>query len=551
MKVTSNKEDNNTKMKTGDVILLINNQLMSELRVSNFKLVLLFGYILIKNEFNFANIIAFKHFTDMEPLDSMSKRQKGLIKCLGIIYSSNHHKNGVKPFGQFFTQVKMETAQSKPIVESIWVESIPISLSSFNLIFYNPDQFINSGLIFDDTFLSHLNNQLIQFCTENVRYTIKKLSTIKKMGLTAPLRPKTRYISLFKNEWKFSKFKHFINYISPWICLISSGRVFYFRIRQVLSCLSSKKEKDHIRLLNTLSGIAIDIIMGIIVILLLNTYLNSSNWYGCHLKYADLIVTKIEELIYSLFGMPGGLKLNLQLKTSLDSFFLYHIYIWKTYIAIVSPIFKIIFDLLIFFSLFGLTSIMSILSDLFALATIHIFCFYGYAARLYGFEFSSLISLWRLFRGKKWNSLKKRVDSFSYESDQLFLGTLSFTILMFLMPTILLYYIVFLFLRLITLTIQIMLQTLIGYLLVFPFYSIFLWAKGSEKISREIFFSNNQKHETEMTILDMNLKSISFKHILQNAHSFYSHFEINSNPFAFSKLLPESLIESIYQGKLL
>ena len=52
-------------------------------------------------------------------------------------------------------------------------------------------------------------------------------------------------------------------------------------------------------------------------------------------------------------------------------------------------------------------------------------------------------SLWRLFRGKKWNVLRQRVDSAAYDADQLFVGTLLFTVLLFLLPTTGLYYVVF------------------------------------------------------------------------------------------------------------
>ena len=54
-----------------------------------------------------------------------------------------------------------------------------------------------------------------------------------------------------------------------------------------------------------------------------------------------------------------------------------------------------------------------------------------------------LQSLWRVFRGKKWNVLRKRVDTAIYDVDQLFVGTLLFTILLFLLPTTAMYYVVF------------------------------------------------------------------------------------------------------------
>jgi len=66
-----------------------------------------------------------------------------------------------------------------------------------------------------------------------------------------------------------------------------------------------------------------------------------------------------------------------------------------------------------------------------------------FRCRLYNLQLNTLSSLWHLFRGKKWNVLRKRVDSAVYNVDQLFLGTLLFTVLLFLLPTTALFYAVF------------------------------------------------------------------------------------------------------------
>lgn len=58
-------------------------------------------------------------------------------------------------------------------------------------------------------------------------------------------------------------------------------------------------------------------------------------------------------------------------------------------------------------------------------------------------ELESLKSLFRLFRGKKLNPLRSRIDSYSYNIEQLFIGTLGFCIVFFLLPTVLIYYTVF------------------------------------------------------------------------------------------------------------
>lgn len=86
--------------------------------------------------------------------------------------------------------------------------------------------------------------------------------------------------------------------------------------------------------------------------------------------------------------------------------------------------------------------------------TIHIYCFYGYGCQLYGLQVSGIGALWRLFRGKKYNQLRNRVDSYSYDNEQLFIGTILFTVLLFLLPTVFMYYLVFLVLRFLTLAVQ-------------------------------------------------------------------------------------------------
>lgn len=56
--------------------------------------------------------------------------------------------------------------------------------------------------------------------------------------------------------------------------------------------------------------------------------------------------------------------------------------------------------------------------------------------------------------GKKWNVLRLRVDSINYQADQLILGTIMFTILLFLFPTVALYYSVFVSIHCFVLVIQ-------------------------------------------------------------------------------------------------
>ena len=87
-----------------------------------------------------------------------------------------------------------------------------------------------------------------------------------------------------------------------------------------------------------------------------------------------------------------------------------------------------------------------------------------------------------LFTGKKWNFLRSRVDSVEYDVDRLFIGTLLFTIVLFLFPTVLLYYIVFASLRLLVLIIQSFLYGAVALLNSFPFFGLWLYFVKPERL---------------------------------------------------------------------
>lgn len=58
-------------------------------------------------------------------------------------------------------------------------------------------------------------------------------------------------------------------------------------------------------------------------------------------------------------------------------------------------------------------------------------------------QISGLIALLRLFVGRKYNPLRGGIDSCEYTNQELFVGTVAFTILLLLLPTTTMYYIVF------------------------------------------------------------------------------------------------------------
>jgi len=162
----------------------------------------------------------------------------------------------------------------------------------------------------------------------------------------------------------------------------------------------------------------------------------------------EATVSRLQTLITWMMENPAGLKLSSVLSQALGQFFLYHIHLWVTYIMLLLPLITPhLINLLPFLQHLPLSLQVALAGDLFTLFTLHLHCFHAYARRLASCQATGLTALWRLFIGKKYNPLRDRVDSADCSVEQLFLGTIIFTILLFLFPTSLTFYAVFLALR--------------------------------------------------------------------------------------------------------
>ncbi|XP_033177969.1 uncharacterized protein LOC100748152 isoform X2 [Bombus impatiens] len=190
---------------------------------------------------------------------------------------------------------------------------------------------------------------------------------------------------------------------------------------------------------------------------------------------AEKAVTFLKDLINWLMGVPAGLKLNHALNNMLGKFFLYHIHMWWTFLIFMKPVMDFTFEVLVLFGKLGITFQIAIAADLLALVSFHAYCIYVYAARLFNIQLKGITALFRLFLGKKKNPLRERIDSCQYQPDQLFVGTLLFTILLFLMPTTWVYYVVFTMLRLALISFGGLLTRMKFYLQVMPVYTFFKW----------------------------------------------------------------------------
>lgn len=85
-----------------------------------------------------------------------------------------------------------------------------------------------------------------------------------------------------------------------------------------------------------------------------------------------------------------------------------------------------------------------------------------------------MVSLFRLFRGKKWNVLRKRVDTTEYTMDQLLVGMLLFSMLFCTFSTVTAYYLLFTASIVFISSVKCLLESLTIIMNSFPIYFLFL-----------------------------------------------------------------------------
>ncbi|EFN84829.1 phosphatidylinositol N-acetylglucosaminyltransferase subunit Q isoform X2 [Harpegnathos saltator] len=252
-------------------------------------------------------------------------------------------------------------------------------------------------------------------------------------------------------------------------------------------------------------AIIIDIALGIFVLRLLRYYVEDTLPSQLLLNNAEKVVETLKDLITWLMGVPAGLKLNHALNNTMGQFFMYHIKLWWTFLIFSKPLMDLAFKILLLFGRLGITFQLSIAADLLALVSFHTYCIYVCAARLFNIQLRGITALFRLFLGKKKNPLRERVDSCQYQTDQLFVGTLSFTILVFLMPTTWVYYTVFTLLRLVSIGFDGLLTRLKFYLQVMPVYTFWKWLLHSYSTCNTVDVRLHPNHPKRPTTLSMTL----------------------------------------------
>lgn len=245
---------------------------------------------------------------------------------------------------------------------------------------------------------------------------------------------------------------------------------------------------EYIRFYNSLWLVANDVIIGIALgsYIIENASFVASQINGTLDQFA---VEGLRRMIFWLMDWPGGLKLNTELAAFLGDLFLWVIDYWAGWMQAVRPLMPAIIQFIGFSSFAGASMPISLFSDLISLLTMHIYSFYVASAKIYNWQLTIIISLFHLFRGKKRNVLRNRIDSCDYDLDQLLLGTILFTLLFFLLPTVFVFYLTFASARMAIISLKAGLDTLLAFLNHFPLFALMLRIKDSRRLPGGIRFA--------------------------------------------------------------
>lgn len=146
---------------------------------------------------------------------------------------------------------------------------------------------------------------------------------------------------------------------------------------------------------------------------------------------------------------PGGLKLNTELSAFYTDMYSGLVSLFRA--MVLSPLLSALPSLILYAGqaskVLGLSGTICLLSDMLTLSTMHITALHTLSRTQYRATLHLLSFLLFLFRGKKRNILlgsrSGSSSAASYELDQLLLGTILFTLVLFLSPTIIVYHALF------------------------------------------------------------------------------------------------------------
>lgn len=249
--------------------------------------------------------------------------------------------------------------------------------------------------------------------------------------------------------------------------------------------------------------------------LLLGSIIGTALYF--HAESVSLRVSKLSDDITDnllrsgcvwLMGLPAGFKLNTELAGVIGMICLNAIQIWSTlWFFLGPPSFYFVKGLAISAIIFGLTTSAALTMDTISLATLHVTALHWLISCLYSLQIQAITALWRLFRGRKWNPLRCRYDSYDYSVEQHIVGSLLFTPILLLLPTTSVFYIFFTIMKSTISFICLAIEVIISLIHATPYLKILLWLIRPKRFPSGIFFDiRSYGSNSKMTCQSVNTR---------------------------------------------
>ncbi|GET90496.1 N-acetylglucosaminyl transferase component, putative [Leishmania tarentolae] len=142
------------------------------------------------------------------------------------------------------------------------------------------------------------------------------------------------------------------------------------------------------------------------------------------------------------------------------------------------------------FCLLGCSTAAALVSDLTRLVSLHLRFLYHAVALPYCVARVLLTNLFRQFYGVKYNPLRKRYDSYHFQVDQMLAATFLFVIIIFLFPTLTVYYLYFSFVLTTIWYMETCLESIAYLSLHVPIHPIVYWICARHRLSGGVALSN-------------------------------------------------------------
>ncbi|EJU05581.1 Gpi1-domain-containing protein [Dacryopinax primogenitus] len=300
---------------------------------------------------------------------------------------------------------------------------------------------------------------------------------------------------------------------------------------------------QYINFYNCIWLILNDIIVGVAFGAFLNEnsqYLGHLLWFYTKVYAVDLI----RDTLFWLDDWPVGLKLNTELSRFICLSFIGLTGAFEVCLNILGPYFPIVVYVIGSSGTMGLTMTLSLLSDLLSLLSLPLYFSYMTVTTVFSAMLSTSYSLFNIFRGKRKNILRNRVDSMEYDLDQVLLGTILFTLVAFLFPTVLAYYAFFAAVRIAIILMHASLETSLAFMNHFPLFVLMLRVKDPARLPGGIQFEISAPKGDVPSALILKNTPIAFGQIFFQHFLLWSRLSAHYHPIRLLKCLVSGVVIS-------